>query len=161
MNAPKLAFLVIVLVTLTGCGTTVTATQEPTSTSNRANAPVSTPERTVATVPDELTAQEALRINPPPPQIVRVKVVERAAEVTWDDPPAVTVPHSYSDNVVSYRVFRRGPGETDLRPVGVTSAHRYVDTTARAGLAYEYAVNSVRENHVEGPRSDAVKVTMP
>jgi len=161
MNPPKLAFLAIVLVTLTGCGTTQTATQVPTSTSDRTHAPVSTSERTVATVPDELTAQEALRINPPPPQNVRVRVVERTVEVTWDNPPAVTVPHSYSDHVVSYRVFRRGPGETDLMPIGVTSAHRHVDATARAGLVYEYAVNSIRENHVEGPRSDAVRVTMP
>lgn len=170
MNAPRLAALALVLVTLAGCGTRTATeglasgtdgTRAPTSTTpDRTQAPSSTSDRTVATVPGELTAEEALRNNPPPPQNVRARVVNGTVEVTWDDPPAVTIAHSYSDRVVAYRVFRRGPGETELKPIGTTSTHRYMDATARKGVVYQYAVNSIREQNVEGPRSQAATVTL-
>lgn len=111
-------------------------------------------------MPPELTAEEALRNNPPPPRDVRAQVAQGAVVVTWGDPPAVAIPHSYSDRVVAYRVYRRGPGETELKPIGSASSHRFVDSSARKGSSYEYAVTSVREHQVEGPRSDAVLVTV-
>jgi hypothetical protein len=157
MIIPRLAALALALTALAGCGTQTTTAPA----SDRSRAPASPSSTTAPSLPGELTAEQDLGNNPPPPQNVRTRVLKGDVEVTWDDPPVVTVPHSYSDRVVSYRVYRQGPGESDLRPIGVTSTHKYVDATAVRGLTYDYAATSVRKHQVEGPRSQPESVTLP
>lgn len=75
--------------------------------------------------PGELTAEEDLANNPPPPTHVRVlRASNDAVVIAWDPPPAVSVPHHYSDQTVT------------------------------ANHTYEYIVSSIREHHAEGSRSD-------
>lgn len=74
--------------------------------------------------------------------------------LTWNDPPPVTVPHSYSSNTVGYRIYRRDPDEVEFRPIGTSSERRYSDSAVRRGTTYEYAVRSIHERNVEGTLSD-------
>jgi len=111
----------------------------------------------------ELTAEEDLAVNPPPPEGVHVvSVIQDAVELNWDPPPPVAVAHRYSDRVVGYRIYRREGTEVDLRPLAVTSDTTYVDRSVTSGQTYAYVVSSVRERHVEGSRSDPpVTATLP
>ena len=103
----------------------------------------------------ELTAEEAEAHNPPPPSNVRVAGAEPGAlHLAWDPPPPVSQPHSYSDRVVGYRVYRRGPGEVEMRPIASVENQSYDDTSVRSGSSYSYAVSSIRERNVEGTKSD-------
>lgn len=103
----------------------------------------------------ELTADEELSINPPPPVAVRVsEVTEESVMLTWDRPPRVTAPHRYGDDVLVYRIHRRAAGEADFRPIGDSRTTAFVDRSVTAGRSYEYVVSSVHERNVEGGRSD-------
>lgn len=154
------AVLTTLVLVLTACGQDSSGQGAGTPTSGPASTQPSP--AASASVPDELTAEQALANNPPPPQALQAAVTEAGVvELTWTDPPPVAVAHSYSDRVVAYRVYRRGSGEPELRPIGVTHESVFRDGTARVGQTYEYAVSSIRENDVEGSRTDGVRVSMP
>ncbi|KRF24842.1 hypothetical protein [Phycicoccus sp. Soil803] len=143
---------------LAGCGSTAAEDHQPEvsapSTSASA-ARVSTSTSAAPTsVPQELTAEEQLRVNPPPPQRVSVSRDGAAVKLTWSPPPAVTVPHTYSDAVVEYRIYRTVAGGAE-RLVGTSATLTFTDAEPGAGTP-RYAVSSVREHGVEGPRSDPV-----
>ncbi|GAA2162826.1 hypothetical protein [Pedococcus bigeumensis] len=142
-----------------GCATTTTDDHEPQvsapSTSTlRPTSPSASSSPT--SVPSELTAEEQLRVNPPPPQRLKATRVGDAVRLTWSPPPAVTVPHTYSDTVVEYRIYRSvdGRGEELL---GTSATLTFTDAKPGTGTA-RYAVSSVREHGVEGPRTNAVVV---
>lgn len=114
---------------------------------------------TSGTQPGELTPEEDLTINPPPPANVHVVDVSAdSVELAWDPPPPVDAPHGYSDRVVAYRVYRRVGGELEFRPLAETPERGYVDSPVDPGQTYEYIVSSIRENNVEGTRSDPAAV---
>jgi fibronectin type 3 domain-containing protein len=107
------------------------------------------------TVPEELTHEEQLANNPPSPANVHVVSASAGSvELAWDPPPPVDVPHRYSDRVVAYRVYRRTGGDLEFGPLAETPERRYVDTEVDPGQTYEYTVSSIREQNVEGSRSD-------
>jgi fibronectin type 3 domain-containing protein len=117
------------------------------------NTTESTPPVSVGT--QELTAEEALAINPPPPTDVHIdSVTRKSVELRWEPPRPVSVPHHYSDTVVAYRIYRRVDRAIDFRPLALTEAEAYVDHAVRPGHTYAYVVSSVRESHLEGSRSD-------
>ena len=141
-----------------GCGTTARDTQGPAVTAPSTSlATTTTPRSSTAStsVPEELTAEEQLRVNPPPPRQLSVVRTGQAVTVTWSPPPAVTVPHTYSDDVVEYRVYRSVDGGPEVL-VGTTPTLTFTDAKPGDGTA-RYAVSSVREHGVEGPRTDAVE----
>jgi hypothetical protein len=109
----------------------------------------------------ELTAEADLAIHPPPPADVRATPSNSAVELRWAPPPPVAVTHHYSDRVVAYRIYRRGPGEIELRPIGTSTALTYTDRTVPGAGRFEYAVTSVREHDVEGGRSSPAVVQLP
>lgn len=146
------ALVVAAVGSLSGCDAAGPLTPPSSSASPTAAAPSSDPAPPSAT-PSELTAEEDLANNPPAPTAVRAEVVDGAVTLSWQPPPAVTVPHRYSDRVAGYRIYRRGPGEIELRPVGTTTTMTYTDLAPGAG-EFAYVVSSVRENDVEGTRSD-------
>ena len=119
-------------------------------------APSTTDPLTVAptSVPQELTAEEQLRVNPPPPHRVSAARQGAAVRLTWSPPPAVTVPHTYSDTVVEYRIYRSVDGSGEAL-VGTSKTLSFTDPEPGAGTL-RYFVSSVREHGVEGPRTDAV-----
>lgn len=112
---------------------------------------------------DELTPDDDLAMNPPAPADVRAGAVAAGAvELMWDEPPPVSVPHTYSERVVEYRVYRGGPGDPEPTLIGSSTELGFTDDTAQSGQIYRYTVTSVRERHVEGSMSDpAVTVTVP
>ncbi|MDX6323503.1 MAG: hypothetical protein QOF52_3361, partial [Propionibacteriaceae bacterium] len=117
-----------------------------------------TPPPTASAVPSEMTAEGDLALNPPAPVNVRAARSGTTVKLVWDAPPPVRVPHSYSDRVVEYRVYRGDGGE--LRPIGTSPVPRFTDSTVGPGT-YSYAVTSIREQNVEGTKSDpAVVITV-
>jgi hypothetical protein len=143
---------IVTAVALTGCGGS--STDDSTA---RVTAPsVSTSRTSPSEEPtaQELTAEESLRVNPPPPQRLVATRGDRQIELSWSAPPAVTVPHSYSDTVVEYRVYRSVDGRAELL-LGTSRTLAFADTNPVPGVL-RYAVSSVREHGVEGARTDAV-----
>lgn len=112
---------------------------------------------------DELTPDDDLAMNPPAPTNVRAGAVTAGAvELMWDEPPPVSVPHTYSDRVVEYRIYRSGVDDPEPTLIGSSTDLGFTDDTAQSGQRYRYTVTSVRERHVEGSMSDpAVAVTVP
>jgi hypothetical protein len=101
-----------------------------------------------------LSAEADLAINPPPPQRLRVQVVSSGVvELAWEPPPAVSVAHSYSDEVVHYVIYRRAAGALEFEAVGRSTGLGFRDASAPSGRVLEYAVSSVRRQNVEGGRS--------
>ena len=123
--------------------------------------PASAPSQSPASTEPELTPDENLRINPPPPRNVRVAAaVSGRVSLAWDAPPPVPVAHTYSDAVVEYRVYRRGPGELEFSPIGTSTERSYADTSVASSGTHSYQVSSIRERGVEGTRSDLVDATV-
>lgn len=106
-----------------------------------------------------ITAEEDLAINPPAPTALRATVRDREVRLSWQPPPEVTVPHRYSDRVTGYRVYRRGPGELELRPMGTSTTLEFTDQAPGTG-EFSYAVASIRDNDVEGTKSDPPAVAV-
>ena len=142
----RILWLVLVPAMLSGCVGTPGQPPPPAVTAS------------ASAVPSEMTADEDLALNPPAPTNVRVaKQSGTTVELVWDPPPPVRQPHYYSDRVVGYRVYRGSSGE--LRPIGTSSVQRFSDTVGRG--TYSYAVTSIREQNVEGTKSNpAVIVTV-
>lgn len=160
---------IVLALGLGGCGTTagdaagpaVTApstSPAPTSTMTTSTTTTSTTatSTTAPTVPAELTAEEQLRVNPPPPQRLTATRDGAAVTLTWAPPPPVAVPHTYSDTVVEYRVYRSVDAGAEVL-VGTSTTLTFTDAKPGSGTP-RYAVSSVREHGVEGPRTDAVVV---
>lgn len=142
--------------------TTVRAATTTTSRSSVPTGPTSTTRLQPPTTQPGLTADESLRINPPAPRNVRVQqAVAGRVVIAWDEPPPVAVPHTYSDRVVGYRVYRRAPNGLEFEPIGTTGERTYTDDTARSGQRYGYQVSSIRERDLEGLRSDPVEADVP
>ena len=111
------------------------------SSTDSGSASTQLPTTTMSTPGDiGLTAEESLRINPPPPQNVRAQVTGAQVELTWDEPPPVAAPHTYSDRVVGYRVYRRAQDGVESEPVGTSTERSYVDDTVQPGQRYGYQV---------------------
>jgi fibronectin type 3 domain-containing protein len=147
----------IAMLILYGCANPQPESVTPMATDTESASPAPAP------TGNGLTYEENLSINPPPPSNVRVSEVKAGAvHLVWDPPPPVEVPHSYSDRVVSYQIFRRQAGELEFRPLATTPDLEYTDTTVSSGQTYEYAVSSIREQNAEGTLSDPpVTATVP
>jgi hypothetical protein len=130
-------------------GPAPTTSSRPGSTSSPAPSPTSS----------ELTAEQDLAVNPPPPDEVVAGAEDKQVVLTWQPPPAVTVPHRYSDRVVGYRVYRQGPEEQEPSPVATVTQLRYAERPPARGT-YRYLVSSIREGDLEGTRSDPASVTL-
>jgi hypothetical protein len=155
---------IVLALVLGGCGTTVgddkgPAVTAPSATPDPSSSATSTPSTASTSVPEELTAEEQLRVNPPPPQKLSATRDGTAVTLTWSPPPPVTVPHTYSDTVVEYRVYRSLDGGAEVL-VGTSTTLTFTDAKPGPGTP-RYAVSSVREHGVEGPRTDAVVAPAP
>jgi hypothetical protein len=180
MTTPRPANLTAVLLalllsTLVGCATTtngamgtvpvvsVPAASVPAASVPAASAPAaSVPANSPPVVPapiisgvlDELSPDDDLAFNPPAPENVRAgQVTAAGAELVWDAPSPVAVPHGYSDRVVAFRIYRSSDDELELRPLAMTAELSFVDRSVESGRTYHYAVASIRELNVEGTRS--------
>ncbi|WP_457255413.1 hypothetical protein [Pedococcus sp. P5_B7] len=148
---------IVLVVAVGGCASTAPDDHQPGMSAPSTTATSTSPSASrvaPTSVPPELTAEEQLRVNPPPPQRVRAAREGATVRLSWSPPPAVTVPHTYSDTVVEYRIYRTVDGGAEVL-VGTSATLAFTDAEPGAGTP-RYAVSSVREHGVEGPRSDAV-----
>ena len=119
-----------------------------------ADSPPVEPAPIISGVLDELSPDDDLAFNPPAPENVRAgQVTAAGAELVWDAPSPVAVPHGYSDRVVAFRIYRSSDDELELRPLAMTAELSFVDRSVESGRTYHYAVASIRELNVEGTRS--------
>ncbi len=145
IRAARTALVILVVGALVACDTQGPGVPPPVSASP-------SPSASASPTPG-ISAEEDLSINPPAPTAVRAESVDGAVRLSWQPPPEVTVPHRYSDRVTGYRIYRRGPGETELRPVGTSAELGFTDRAPGSG-EFAYAVTSIREEGVEGTKSD-------
>jgi hypothetical protein len=116
-------------------------------------------------MPEEQPLEEGLRWetdvadHPPAPQNVHAIAEGTGVRVTWEEPLKVAVPHSYSDVVKHYRVFRRLAANTDATEIGTTDQLFYVDSDPPSGLVF-YHVTAVHEGDAESDRSDETDVVL-
>ena len=114
--------------------------------------------QTTAVNPPELTFEMNLAINPPPPVGIKAVAVAGGIKLTWTNPPAVIVPHHYSDNILFYKIYRRT--ETiQFTVLAQTSENFYLDETVTKGIQYFYIVTAQHENGIESSRPDEISVT--
>ena len=149
---------IVVVLAVGGCGSTAGDAQRPAVTAPSTSVAPRTTSMTSSTstsVPEELTAEEQLRVNPPPPRRLSAVRAGAGVRLTWSPPPAVTVPHTYSDDVVEYRVYRSVDGGPEML-VGTSATLAFTDPRPGDGTP-RYAVSSVRAHGVEGPRTDVVE----
>ena len=71
--------------------------------------------------------------NAPAPQNVEKLLVESKAE-------KVVLKWEPVEGAAKYRVYRRGPGEEEFKPIGETSETTYIDSNIRPGARYRYKV---------------------
>jgi hypothetical protein len=141
---------------LAGCAPVSPAAPEPT----RASAPATQgPPATRDSGPGPgISYEENLRINPPAVRNLAVEASTGGVLLTWQAPPAVTVPHSYSDEILGYKIYRRS-GEEKRALLAETQDLRYLDDNAEAGVEYFYTVTALHENNIESTRPDEVSFT--
>jgi fibronectin type 3 domain-containing protein len=75
-------------------------------------------------------------------------------------PAAVTVSWTASEDAVSYRVYRQGPGDSQPVKVAEPTTPAFTDSTVTAGLAYAYSVTVVDNTGLESVPSDPVSVAV-
>jgi fibronectin type 3 domain-containing protein len=111
------------------------------------------------TPPEELEWEDDAAVHPPPPQNLRATIEDGQVRLEWERPLQVTVSHSYDDEIVYYRIFRRHADSADLEPIGKAEELTFVDTSPPSGQVF-YRVTAVHAGEYEGSRSDKVAVTL-
>jgi hypothetical protein len=103
----------------------------------------------------ELTYAENLSNNPPPPCDLQALIVPNGIQLRWDLPPAVPVPHHYSDRVLYYIIYRRTESSGFVF-LAKTSDFTFLDQSAVSGGGYFYTITAMHENEMESSRSPEV-----
>ena len=78
-------------------------------------------------------------------------------QLNWTPPPPVTVPHSYSDKVSYYKVYRRTDGSA-FGFLAQTTQLLYLDRSAQAGTRFYYTVTAMLDDGNESLRPNEVAV---
>jgi len=111
--------------------------------------------------PEEgLSYEEHRSTFPPPPENLQASRVQEGVLLTWTPPAPVEIPHTYSDDVSHYRVFRRSGEELESTLLGTTEETRYLDQDVHPGVTYHYLVTAVFEDGWEGDRPNEVSITI-
>jgi len=108
--------------------------------------------------PGGISYEENLRINPPAVRNLAAQATGEGILLTWEAPPEVTVPHSYSDEIFGYKIYRRAEGEplSGRKLLAETQELRYLDASAATGMTYYYTVTALHDHDVESTRPDEV-----
>lgn len=134
-----------------------TAAASPSST-RKADVPSETQPGRPESGPGGISYEENLRINPPTVRSLAAQATAEGILLTWEAPSQVTVPHSYSDEVLGYKIYRRTEGaplpEREL--LAETQELRYLDASAAPGVVYFYTVTALHDHNVESTRPDEV-----
>jgi hypothetical protein len=157
--------LVTLLVCVTACAPLGISTRQPTiqeltfEENSSLHSPTPNPDCIihVSTVPSapELTYEENLSINPPPPCDFQATIVDNGIQLRWDLPPAVPVPHHYSDRILFYKIYRRTES-TGFVFLAKTSDFSFLDQGAGTAGEFIYTITAMHENEIESSRSPEV-----
>ena len=110
---------------------------------------------------DGLKFEEMRGTTPPAPVDFRLTAQEGGIRLDWTPAPPADIPHSYSNAILYYNVYRHLEGETDLLLLTTVEAPYYVDKNVSKGIIYYYAVSAVHEGPLEGERTDELSISMP
>jgi len=168
----QVMFFVAWLMALTGgCRTTTPGPEAvPVSTPQEEGLPTVTRQGGVPTeehrtaptpAPEEgLSYEEHRGTFPPPPENLRAERIEGGVLFTWTPPAPVEIPHTYSDALAHYRIFRRTGEDLDYALLGTTEETRYLDQEVESGVTYHYIVTAVFDDGWEGDRPNEVSITV-
>jgi hypothetical protein len=113
-------------------------------------------------VPEGGISFEDLRESTPlAPVNLRASLSSQGVRLDWDPAPPVDFPHSYSDTIDHYNVYKGSAAEADLILLAETVQPYFIDQDAIPGSSYYYAVSAVHEGPVEGLRTDPLMWTHP
>ena len=112
----------------------------------------------ITTTSSELILSQDISKNPPPPSELLAVWNATGVQLSWDLPPAVRVPHIYSDEVQFYKIYRHTEG-TQVTFLAQTAQLTYLDRSVAAGTKYYYTVSAIHAGGVESLR--AVEVSAP
>jgi len=131
-----------------------------------------TPQSTITTQPDnkdtpgampqesatspELTYEQSLSTTPPAPTDLKAVLVNGKVQLSWQEPPPVTVLHYYGDEILYYKVYRRTQGKKFAFLAQVTETS-YLDQDPPTGIEYFYTVTAVHPNEIESSRASEVQ----
>jgi hypothetical protein len=87
-----------------------------------------------------------------------IKQHDKAIILEWEE-NAKVIPAAKLKN---YRIYRKKRGENSFVEIGIVDSeqHNYHDENIDLEQEYLYALNSITETDVEGPRSDIIKPIM-
>lgn len=87
-----------------------------------------------------------------------IKQRDKAIFLEWEENTKVTP----AAKLKNYRIYRKKTGENSFVEIGIVDSkqHNYHDENIDLEQEYRYALNSITETDVEGPRSDIIKPIM-
>jgi hypothetical protein len=145
--------LVLLAITLNSCTGWL-----PPASSPSGSAPTSEPGQN--TPGEELTFDEQRGSVPPAPQSLRVEPHGNAVQIAWTPGARVMIPHTYADDILLYKVFRRAAGQSDVELLGKTTETHFLDSKMVPGKKYYYFVVEVHRGFggtdLDSGRSDEV-----
>ena len=109
---------------------------------------------------DELTYEQQRGSIPPAPQTLRAKAQGNAVLVTWEPGAPVAIPHTYGDQVLYYKLYRRAGDQVDFVLLATVTETHFLDSTVVAGAQYHYFVVEIHKgaggSDLSSGRSDEV-----
>jgi fibronectin type 3 domain-containing protein len=104
-----------------------------------------------------LTYEEYLSTHPLPPLNVQGSLKGEYIELRWDAPKTVTVPHSYSDTITHYKIYR-GTTTEDMSSLASISGLTFKDYNISGSTRYVYEITAVHDGGVESAPSEGIRV---
>ena len=104
-----------------------------------------------------LSYEEYLKTHPPPPLNVQGILKGNYIELRWYVPETVTVPHSYSDTITHYKIYR-GTSSEDMSYLTSTTSLILKDSNISGSNQFVYEVTAVHEGGVESAPSEEIRV---
>jgi fibronectin type 3 domain-containing protein len=104
-----------------------------------------------------LTFEEYRSITPPPPENLAGAFRGDHIELRWDAPVQASVPHSYSDTISYYRIYK-GTGENSISYLTSTTDPAFNDFNISANRRYFYMITAVQGGETESSAGKTINV---
>jgi fibronectin type 3 domain-containing protein len=104
-----------------------------------------------------LTHEEYRSLSPPAPENLTVVFRIDHIELRWDAPVVASVPHTFSDIVSHYRIYK-GTAENNLSYLTSTTGPAFNDFSVSANRRYFYQITAVQQGDLESSAGKIIQV---